>query len=131
MKSNEVSVREANEKVEELNQRITELKLENDTQADLLDHQQTLINNQTNDFSKVRSEQESNVSHINEQNQQIEQLKAFNEAQQDEIAELKEKVELIEQLKASNEAQQEEIAELKEKIKNQMTHQATEIEKQH
>ena len=72
-----------NKQVESLNLKVTELKLENDTQADLLDHQQTMINNQTNEILKANSEKEAQSEHVRQQNALIEEIRASNKTQED------------------------------------------------
>ena len=46
VKASDIVEAKINKKVEELTQRIAEIQLENETQSDLLTHQQGLINSQ-------------------------------------------------------------------------------------
>ena len=84
-----------------MNQKVTELKLENETQGDILNHQQNLITNQTNDINKLTEDNQ------NQKNQIIEQEK------------------LIVEYKSSHENSENELLKLKDTIQTQMNHQNT------
>ena len=83
LSESESKVLDLNQQIESISVKVTELKLENDTQTDLLNHQQTLISNQAEEIAKVTLENETQNSHINEQNQLIEQFKTSNKTHED------------------------------------------------